>query len=277
MGHYQPRNERNLSMARIYTVANNKGGCGKTATAVNLAAALRLRGFDALCIDLDAQANLTACLRVEVTAGRTMFDALKQRGAAYISPVRVLNPEGRTVGALDVLPATRDLSAVEVGLAQERDRLTRVRTYVDRYRDAYDVILIDTPPALGLLTISALYAADGVIMAVQPQYLAVQGLLSLRDTVANLNANGAAILTERVLFTQYDGRKGLHRLTVEQVAAAGVPMFNTIIRDNVALGEAPATGTDIFTYNRRSRGAADYAALADELIATDKLKHYKHQ
>ena len=264
-------------MARVYTIANNKGGCGKTATAVNLAAALRLRGFDVLCIDADAQANLTACLGVEATAGRTMFDALKQRNAAYIDPVRVLNPEGRTVGRLDVLPSTRDLSAVEVGLAQERDRLTRFRTFVDKYRDQYDVVFIDTPPALGLLTLSALYASDGVIITVQPQYLAVQGLISLRDTVENLKANGAAILTERVLFTQYDGRKGLHRLTVEQVTAAGFPVFRTIIRDNVALGEAPATGTDIFRYNRRSRGAVDYAALADELKETDKLKHYKHQ
>jgi len=264
-------------MARVITIANNKGGCGKTATAVNLAAALRLRGFDVLCIDADAQANLTACFGVEVTAGRTMYDALKQRGAAYIDPVRVLNPEGRGVGRLDVLPSTRDLSAVEVGLAQERDRLTRFRTFVDQYRDGYDVVFIDTPPALGLLTLSALYASDGVIITVQPQYLAVQGLVSLRETIENLKSNGAPILSERILFTQYDGRKGLHRLTVEQVTAAGFPVFRTIIRDNVALGEAPATGTDIFRYNRRSRGAEDYAALADELRTTDKLKHYKHQ
>jgi len=264
-------------MARVYSVSNNKGGCGKTATAVNLGAALRLQGFDVLCIDADAQANLTACFGVEATAGRTMFDALKQRGAAYIEPVRVLNPEGRAVGCLDVLPSTRDLSAVEVGLAQERDRLTRFRSFVDRYRDRYDVVIIDTPPALGFLTLSALYASDAAIIAVEPQYLAVQGLLSLRETVENLRANGAAILSERVLFTRYDGRKGLHRLTVEQVAAAGFPVFRTIIRDNVALGEAPANGTDIFRYNRRSRGAQDYAALADELKTTDKLKHYKHQ
>ncbi len=181
------------------------------------------------------------------------------------------------MGCLDVIPSTRDVAAVEVGLAQERDRLTRLRVFIDRYRDNYDVILIDTPPALGLLTISALYASDAVIIAVEPQYLAVQGLLSLRDTVRNLNDNGAAILSERVLFTRYDGRKGLHRLTVEQVAGAGFPTFTTVIRDNVALGEAPAVGMDIYRYNKRSRGAQDYAALADELITTDKLKHYKHQ
>ena len=264
-------------MARVYTVANNKGGCAKTTTAVNLGAALRLRGFDVLCIDLDAQANLTAYFGVEAVAGITMFDALKRRGVGRIDPVRALNPEGRAVGCLDVIPSTRDVAAVEVGLAQERDRLTRLRVFIDRYRDNYDVILIDTPPALGLLTISALYASDAVIIAVEPQYLAVQGLLSLRDTVRNLNDNGAAILSERVLFTRYDGRKGLHRLTVEQVAGAGFPTFTTVIRDNVALGEAPAVGMDIYRYNKRSRGAQDYAALADELITTDKLKHYKHQ
>lgn len=264
-------------MARVITIANNKGGCGKTCTAVNLAAALRLRGFDVLCIDADGQANLTASFGVEARAGRTMYDALKQHGAPYIAPVRVLPPEGRGVGFLDVLPATRDLSAVEVGLAQERDRLTRLRTFVDQYRDGYDVIFIDTPPALGFLTLSALYASDGVIITVQPQYLAVQGLVSLRGTIENLKANGAAIVSDRVLFTQYDGRKGLHRLTVEQVTAAGVPVFGTMIRDNVALGEAPATGTDIFRYNRRSRGAEDYAALAGELVTVERLKHYKHK
>ncbi len=264
-------------MARIYTVANNKGGCGKTTTTVNLGAALRLRGFDVLCADLDAQANLTACFGVEAVAGRTMFDALKQRGTGRIEPIQALPPEGRGVGTLDVLPSTRDVAAVEVGLAQERDRLTRFRAFIDQYRDGYDVILIDTPPALGLLTISALFASDGVIIAVEPQYLPVQGLLSLRETIDNLKANGAPILSERVLFTRYDGRKGLHRLTVEQVQGAGVPSFNTIIRDNVALGEAPAVGMDIFRYNRRSRGAQDYGTLADELRATDKLKHYKHQ
>ena len=267
-----------MSMARIITIANNKGGVGKTATAVNLAAALRLRGFDVLCIDLDAQANLTACFGVDaLDADGTTYDALKRRETPSIIPVRVLSPEGRGVGCLDVIPSTRDLSAVEVGLAQEPDRLTRLRAFVDRYRERYDVVIIDTPPALGLLTISALYASDAVIMTVQPQYLAVQGLLTLRETITNLNANGAGIVAETILFTQYDGRKGLHRLTVEQVAGAGLPVFRTVIRDNVALGEAPAVGMDIFRYNKRSRGAEDYGALADELRKQYKLKHYKHQ
>jgi len=270
-------------MARIIAIANNKGGCGKTTTAANLAAALRLRGRDVLIIDADGQANLTACLGVSpAPVGRTTFDALKASTTPFIEPLRVLDaepagPEHKTpAGVLDVLPAVADLSAVEAGLVTEADRLTRFRTVADKYRGRYDCIIIDTPPAVGLLTISALYAADAVIIAVQPQYLAVQGLISLTRIIDTLNDGGAGIQETRVLFTQYDKRKGLHRLTVEQVEAAGFPSYRTKIRDNVALGEAPAAGVDIFRYSPRSKGADDYAALADEIQAAAPIPHTKH-
>lgn len=265
-------------MARIIAIANNKGGCGKTATAANVGAALRLRGCDVLIVDADGQANLTACLGVApVPPGRTTFDALKTAKTPLIEPVRVLDADTDTrAGVLDVLPAVADLSAVEAGLVNEADRLTRFAAFLEQYRTRYDAIIIDTPPAVGLLTLSALRAADAVIITVQPQYLAVQGLISLTGIIERLNAGGAFIVDTRVLFTQYDKRKGLHRLTVEQVEAAGFAVFRTKIRDNVALGEAPAVGVDIFRYAPRSNGAADYNALADEIQARQPIKHTKH-
>lgn len=273
-------------MARIIAIANNKGGCGKTTTAANLAAALRLRGRDVLIIDADGQANLTACLGVSpVPVGRSTFDALKTSTTPFIEPVRVLeagekhpeNPEYTPAGVLDVLPAVPDLAAIEAGLVNEPDRLTRFRTVADKYRTRYDCIIIDTPPAVGMLTISALFAADAVIIAVQPQYLAVQGLISLNGIIDKLTDAGADISETRVLFTQYDKRKGLHRLTVQQVEAAGFRVFRTKIRDNVALGEAPAAGVDIFQYAPRSNGAADYAALADEIQERRPITHVNHK
>lgn len=271
------------TMARIYAIANNKGGCGKTTTAANLAAALRLQGLDVLAIDSDAQANLTAYFGVSSPArGCTTFDALKASTTPYIEPLRILpaEPSARegepAPGVLDLLPAVADLAAVEAGLVVEADRLTRFSTVVEKYRTRYDCIIIDTPPAVGTLTAGALFSADAVIIAVQPQFLAVQGLLSLNRVINTLNGNGARIGETRVLFTQYDRRKGLHRITAEKVEAAGFKTYSTRIRDNVALGEAPAAGLDIFRYAPRSNGAADYARLADEVQHLHPIKHVKH-
>lgn len=267
------------SMAKVITITNNKGGTGKTATAVNLAAAFRLRGLDVLLIDYDGQANATDTLRVP-TDGGTIYDAVREPITEYLPPVRVLSP-GNGAGVLDVVPSCSDLSAVEVELSNQPDRVTRFGSVVNKYRDKYDVIMIDTPPTLGLLTISALYAADELIIPTQPQYLAVRGLLALNDvlrTVKEYKQGGP--LVARVLFTQYDNRKGLHRMTVDQVRAAGFDTFstfNTLIRDNVALGEAPAAGLDIFRYSPRSNGAKDYGALAEEFARVSKVRHLNHK
>lgn len=265
-------------MARTIAITNNKGGCGKTTTAVNMGAALRTRGYDVLLIDYDGQANLTACLGVEARPGATVYDAVKRPNASYIQPVRVLSPTASGCGVLDVLPASEDLAAVDVEQAQEPDRVTRLTGVVNLYADKYDVIIIDTPPALGLSTISALYAADETIITVQPQYLAVGGLVRLNGSISTINDNrpGRPALGSRVLFTQYDRRKGLHRATVEQVTAAGFLRFGTVIRDNVALGEAPAAALDIFRYAPNSYGAQDYDALAAEYLSGAKIRHTKH-
>ena len=268
-------------MARIITITNNKGGTGKTATAVNLAAALRLHGLDVLIIDYDGQANTSDTLRAPAVGG-TIYDAMRDPATPYIEPARILAPDRATgAGVLDVVPSCSDLSAVEVELSNQPDRVTRFAAVVGKYRDKYDVVIIDTPPTLGLLSISALYAADELIIPTQPQYLAIRGLVALSDVIATVSANRETLpfqggpLPSRVLFTQYDKRKGLHRLAVEQVRAV-LPAFITMIRDNVALGEAPAVGVDIFRYAPKSNGAKDYDALAAEYLKGAKLRHVKH-
>lgn len=260
-------------MAQIVTIANNKGGVGKTTTAVNMAAALRLHGFDVLLVDYDGQSNLTEYLRVERSGGTT-YDAMKGK---TVTPSRLLNRE-RRAGVLDALPSSRDLSALEVELSGASDRITRFSTIIDKYRNGYDFIIIDTAPTMGLLAISALYVADEAIITVQPHYLAVRGLLNLKDTAEQIATNRGRALPVSVLFTQYDKRKSLHRLIIDQVKASGLDMFATTIRDNVALAEAPAVGMDIFRYKPKSYGAEDYkAATSEYLKARRDIRHIRHE
>lgn len=260
-------------MARIITICNNKGGVGKTTTAVNLGAGLMLNGYNVLLIDYDGQSNLTETLRVPVSQDCNTYAAMRERTTPFMAPIEIMHADDRkSSGALSVFPSVPDLSALEVEMAAEPDRITRFSTVVDKYRDKYDFILIDTPPTLGLLTLSALYAADEVIVAVQPQYLAVRGLVSLSDIIRQVEELRGGTLPFNVLFTQYDKRKSLHRLTAEQVAEAGFPVFATKIRDNVALGEAPATGNDIFRYAPNSNGAQDYTALTMEYLNQNNIE-----
>ena len=261
-------------MEKIIAIANNKGGVGKTTTAVNFAAALRLRGYDVLLIDCDGQCNLTETLRVPLDGG-TIYDTLRNPNKRA-TPARLLSVDGKA-GVLDAIPASPDLSALDLELSKAPDRVTRLARIVEPYRNGYDFILIDTPPTLGLLSVSALYASDGVILTVQPHYLAVRGLVTLSDTIKTIEANRARALPFSILFTQADTRKSLHRLIIDQVNASGFDVHTTTIRENIALAEAPATGTDIFRYKPRSNGARDYEALAAEYLKANKdIRHTKH-
>ena len=261
-------------MGKIIAIANNKGGVGKTTTAVNLAAALRLRGYDVLLVDYDGQCNLTETLRVPADGG-TIYEAMGSR-PRQVTPARLLSVDGKT-GVLDVLPASPDLAALDLELSKAPDRLTRFAGIVETYRQGYDVVLVDTPPALGLLSVSALYAADAAILTLQPHYLAVRGLVTLSDTIKTIGTNRGRALPFSILFTQADNRKSLHRLVIEQVNASGYDVHTTTIRENIALAEAPATGTDIFRYKRNSNGAKDYAAFCDEYLRANKdIRHTKH-
>ncbi len=248
---------------KVITICNNKGGVGKTTTAVNVGAGLRRRGYNILLIDCDGQSNLTASLRVPVTKDCNTYNALTTKKT--ITPVEVLPVDGGA-GSLSVLPSVPNLSLLEVEISQEPDRITRLNDIVRGYGKKYDYIIIDTPPTLGLLTLGALYASTEVFITAQPQYLAVAGLVSVTDIIRRVAKMRGGALPYKVLFTQYDKRKSLHRLAVEQVTCAGVPVFNAKIRDNVALGEAPAYGCDIFTYAPHSNGAVDYNAVVEEYL-----------
>lgn len=262
-------------MAKVITIANNKGGVGKTTTAVNFGASLRLRGYDVLLVDYDGQRNLSDTLRVPATPQGTIYDAMKDT-RRHVTPVRLLSVE-QGAGVLDVLPASRDLSALETELARASDRVTRLSGIIDSFRDGYDVILIDTPPALGLLSVGALYASDAVLVTTQPNYLAVRGLVQLDDIIKTIGTNRGRALPFSILFTQADERKSLHRLIIEQVKTSGFDAMATTIRDNIALAEAPVTGTDIFRYKPRSNGARDYEAMAGEYLRRNKdIRHTKH-
>lgn len=261
-------------MAKIIAIANNKGGVGKTTTAVNLAAALRVRGYDVLLIDCDGQCNLTETLRVPTTGGN-LYDAMGNNRRP-ITPARLLNGE-KGAGVLDAIPASPDLSALDYELSKAPDRLTRLARIVEPFRDGYDVMIIDTPPTLGLLSVAALFACDAAIITLQPHYLAVRGLVTLNETIKTIGTNRGRALPCSILFTQADKRKSLHRAVIEQVTASGYPVHTTTIRENIALAEAPATGTDIFRYKPQSNGAKDYAAFCSEYLKGNKdIKHTKH-
>lgn len=259
-------------MAKVLTICSNKGGCGKTTTAANLGAALFRKGFDVLLIDADGQCNLTAALRIG-EAGGTTYDGLTKRNGTYIKPAIIAENSGCRLCAI---PGSPDLSALDVDLAEKSDRLTRFKTFADCYRPLFDAVIIDTPPANGLLTISAIYATDNVIIPVTPEYFAVQGLLQTSGTIERIAESRGVKIHTRAVITNYDGRKSLHKMTAEQLSATGKDFFNTRIRTNVALAEAQTIGGDIFGYSPKSYGAQDYMAIAGECVDWLRLKHMKH-
>ena len=252
-------------MCRVISISNHKGGVGKTTTAINLGAGLSLMKYRVLLIDLDPQANLTQSLGI-VNPSETIYDRLVRRSAV---PPRFVQ-----VNKLDVLPSTLDLSAAETELAGEPGREFILREMIKDLRRLYDFILIDCPPSLGLLTINSLTASDEVLIPIQTEYLAVQGLAKLREVIvkiqSRLNENLKVI---GVLLTQYDSRKVLHKTietTIKKTYLGNV--FDSRIRDNVSLAEAQLNNTDIFRYQPKSHGAQDYHGLCFEVIKAGEPK-----
>lgn len=244
---------------KVVTLSNHKGGVGKTTSTINLGSALATDGWRVLLIDLDPQANLTQSLRVEpVNAEATIYGAV--RGQAPLQPVSVCN-------GLDVIPSTLDLSGAEIELSSETGREFILRELLDPQRQVYDFVLIDSPPSLGLLTLNALTASDSVLIPLQAEYLATQGLTKLLEVISKVRQRlNPALHVDGVFVTQYDGRKVLNRNVAEVIGASyDQYLLKSRIRDNVALAEAPAAGLDIFRYNGKSSGAEDYTSLANEL------------
>ena len=254
-------------MATIIAITNRKGGVGKTATTTNLGAALARAGYRTLLVDMDAQYSLTRSLRVTAPAAGSVYGVLAKGEA--LQPVHVYDN-------LDVAAATPDLAYCEISLAQQEGGKFKLKAALGGVARQYDYILVDTPPALGFLTINALTAADYAIIPLQPEYLALQGLadalLNIRSVQEGLNPG---LQIGGVLLTRYDRRLVLSRKakkSVEQYLQefGDGSLLATEIRNNIVVAEAPALGQDVITYAPDSKAAADYATLAQE-VAT-KLK-----
>ena len=253
-------------MARVYALTNQKGGVGKTTTAINLGTYLAASGRKALVLDVDPQANATSSLGIDKYAlTRSVYDVLI--GGMPMEQVVTLT---KRLG-LDLVPSSPVLAGAEVELVSMKGRETRLRKALEPLRERYEFILIDSPPSLGLLTVNALSAADGVIIPVQCEYLALEGLTQLLRTIELVRANLNPRLTIRgLLLTMYDTRTNLSRQVTEEVRSHFDNLvFRTIVPRSVRLSEAPSYGETILSYAPTSQGALAYQALTTELLKTE--------
>ena len=251
-------------MARVIAIANQKGGVGKTTTAINLGASLAVAELRTLIIDIDPQGNATSGMGIEKTEELlTIYDALvNQRPLEDCLRREVHFP------FLDVVPSNRDLVGAEIELVDRPGREQVLKSAVDPIRKDYDIILVDCPPSLGLLTLNTLTAADSVLIPIQCEFYALEGLSQLLNTVRLVQRNlNPGLEIEGVLLTMYDRRLNLSKQVAEEAREYfGSRVFETAIPRNVRLAEAPSFGQPIVTYDVTSAGAQGYLALARELM-----------
>jgi chromosome partitioning protein len=250
-------------MAQVIAVVNQKGGVGKTTTSVNLAAFIANKGKNVLLIDIDPQGNASSGFGIDKKKiEQTTYDVLINQ----IPIEEVIVPSGRN--RLSICPANIDLAGAEVELVNTVSRETCLRQAIDSIRQNFDFILMDCPPSLGLLTVNALTAADSLIVPIQGEYYALEGLTQLMETVSIVKRTTNSELTVfGVVVTMFDARTQLsHQVASEVRKYFGDKVFRTIIPRNVRLSEAPSFGQSILEYDPKSKGAESYDALAREVI-----------
>ncbi len=250
-------------MGKIIAIANQKGGVGKTTTSVNLAASLGVLEKKVLLIDADPQANATSGLGIDVESVEIgSYQLIEHTASAENCIIKTNSPN------VDIIPSHIDLVAIEIELVDKNEREYMLKKAVSHLKSSYDYILIDCAPSLGLLTLNALTASDSVIIPIQCEYFALEGLGKLLNTVKSIQKiHNEDLDIEGMLLTMFDQRLRLSNQVVEEVQKHFTDMvFKTIIQRNVRLGEAPSYGESIIKYDVSSKGASNYLSLAKEII-----------
>ena len=254
-------------MGKIIAIANQKGGVGKTTTAVNLAASLGILEKKILLIDADPQANATSGLGIDLKEIKQgTYQLLEQSVKAFDTIIKTNSPN------VDLIPSHIDLVASEIELVDKKAREYMLKKSINEIQNQYDFILVDCAPSLGLITLNALVAADAVIIPIQCEYFALEGLGKLLNTIKSVQKiHNQGLEIEGLLLTMYDTRLRLSNQVVEEVKKHfGKMVFKTIIQRNIRLSEAPSFGEDIITYDASSRGAKSYLSLGSEIIKRNK-------